>query len=41
VGRNLVSAFRDGSDRDARRGQMLGSMTAGMAFPNAGLGAGV
>jgi len=39
LGANLVGAFKDGNDREARRNVMLASMTAGMAFPNAGLGA--
>jgi alcohol dehydrogenase class IV len=39
VGASLLAAYRNGADKDARRAVMLGSMTAGMAFPNAGLGA--
>jgi 1,3-propanediol dehydrogenase/alcohol dehydrogenase len=38
VGANLRQAFADGSDRGAREGMALASMTAGMAFANSGLG---
>lgn len=38
IGANLRSAFADGGDRAAREGMALGSMTAGMAFANSGLG---
>jgi alcohol dehydrogenase class IV len=38
IGANLRPAFADGSDRAAREGMALGSMTAGMAFANSGLG---
>ncbi len=38
VGRNLRAAFANGSDRAAREGMALASMTAGMAFANSGLG---
>ena len=38
VGRHLRAAFADGSDRPAREGMALASMTAGMAFANSGLG---
>jgi alcohol dehydrogenase len=34
IARWLPSAVRDGSDRDAREGMMLGSLLAGMAFGN-------
>ncbi len=36
---NLVRAYRDGTDLDARAGTLEGSMLAGMAFNSAGLGA--
>ncbi|VGO19574.1 iron-containing alcohol dehydrogenase [Pontiella sulfatireligans] len=36
---NLVTAYKDGRNLEARSKVMLASMTAGMAFPNAGLGA--
>jgi alcohol dehydrogenase len=39
VAQNLPTAFADGSHLEARGGTILGSMTAGMAFANAGLGA--
>ena len=38
VGANLRSAFADGNDRAAREGMAMGSMVAGMAFANSGLG---
>jgi len=38
VGKNLRAAFANGSDRAAREGMALASMTAGMAFANSGLG---
>ena len=38
IGRHLRTAVADGSDRAAREGMSLGSMIAGMAFANAGLG---
>ncbi len=38
IGANLRSAFADGSDRAAREGMAMGSMLAGMAFANSGLG---
>ena len=38
VGANLRSAFADGNDRAAREGMAMGSMLAGMAFANSGLG---
>jgi 1,3-propanediol dehydrogenase/alcohol dehydrogenase len=38
VGAHLRDAFRDGSNRAARDGMSLASMTAGMAFANSGLG---
>lgn len=39
IARNLPKAYADGSDLEARAGTMLGAMTAGMSFSNAGLGA--
>jgi len=38
VGAHLRQAFGDGSDRAAREGMALASMSAGMAFANSGLG---
>ena len=38
IGRHLRRAVADGGDRAAREGMSLGSMIAGMAFANAGLG---
>lgn len=38
IGAHLRRAVEDGSDRAAREGMSLGSMTAGMAFANSGLG---
>jgi 1,3-propanediol dehydrogenase/alcohol dehydrogenase len=38
VGLHLRAAFADGSNRPAREGMALASMTAGMAFANSGLG---
>jgi len=38
VGHHLRAAFHDGSDRIAREGMALASMTAGMGFANSGLG---
>ena len=38
IGANLRSAFADGNNRAAREGMAMGSMVAGMAFANAGLG---
>ena len=34
VGANLVAAYRDGSDREARENMMLASLLAGIAFSN-------
>ena len=39
IGAYLRRAVNDGTDREARWGMALASMTAGMAFANAGLGA--
>jgi len=38
IGANLRSAFADGNNRAAREGMAMGSMVAGMAFANSGLG---
>lgn len=38
IAAHLRAAFADGSDRQAREGMALGSMVAGMAFANSGLG---
>jgi alcohol dehydrogenase class IV len=38
IGANLGGAWADGKDRGAREGMALGSMMAGMAFANSGLG---
>ncbi len=35
LSRNLLPAFRDGGDRGAREGMLLGAMLAGQAFANA------
>jgi alcohol dehydrogenase class IV len=39
LGRHLLRAYRDGSDREARTQMMYASMIAGIGFPNSGLGA--
>lgn len=39
IGSNLLLAYREPHNVKARRAVMMGSTTAGMAFPNAGLGA--
>ena len=39
LGRYLLQAYRDGSDKEARRNVMMASMIAGIGFPNSGLGA--
>jgi len=39
LGGYLVRAFRDGSDREARSQVMMAALTAGVGFPNSGLGA--
>ncbi len=39
VSANLFTAFSEAENKAARRSVMLGSMIAGMSFPNAGLGA--
>jgi alcohol dehydrogenase class IV len=38
IGESLRAACRDGNDRAAREGMAMGSMLAGMAFANSGLG---
>jgi alcohol dehydrogenase class IV len=38
LGGNLLRAYRDGSDLEARRNVMMASMIAGVGFPNSGLG---
>jgi len=38
IGANLRAAVADGNDRAAREGMSMGSMVAGMAFANSGLG---
>jgi alcohol dehydrogenase class IV len=38
LGANLLRAYRDGSDLEARRNLMMASMIAGVGFPNSGLG---
>ncbi len=38
IGEHLRAAYRDGSNRAAREGMSMGSMLAGMAFANSGLG---
>jgi alcohol dehydrogenase class IV len=39
LGRHLLHAYRDASDREARYHVMYASMIAGVGFPNSGLGA--
>jgi alcohol dehydrogenase class IV len=39
LGRHLLRAYLDGSDREARAQVMYASMIAGVGFPNSGLGA--
>ena len=39
LGKYLLRAYRDGSDREARAQVMYASMVAGIGFPNSGLGA--
>lgn len=39
IGKHLKTAFSEPGNREARRMMMLASATAGLAFPNAGLGA--
>jgi alcohol dehydrogenase class IV len=39
LGKYLLRAYRDGSDREARAQVMYASMVAGVGFPNSGLGA--
>jgi len=39
LGKYLLRAYRDGSDRNARYHTMMASMIAGIGFPNSGLGA--
>ena len=40
LGKYLLRAYRDGTDKDARYHTMMASMIAGIGFPNSGLGAG-
>ena len=39
ISRNLMKAYLEPENLDARSAVMMGSMVAGMSFPNAGLGA--
>jgi alcohol dehydrogenase class IV len=39
LGKYLLRAYRDGSDKEARYYTMMASMIAGIGFPNSGLGA--
>jgi alcohol dehydrogenase class IV len=39
LGKYLLRAYRDGSDREARTQVMYASMVAGVGFPNSGIGA--
>ena len=39
LGKYLLRAYRDGTDKDARYHTMMASMIAGIGFPNSGLGA--
>jgi alcohol dehydrogenase class IV len=39
IGKYLVRAYNDGTDREARNNMMMASMMAGIGFPNSGLGA--
>jgi alcohol dehydrogenase len=39
LGRYLLQAYCDGSDKEARKNVMMASMIAGIGFPNSGLGA--
>jgi alcohol dehydrogenase class IV len=39
LGKYLLRAYRDGSDKEARYHTMMASMIAGIGFPNSGLGA--
>jgi alcohol dehydrogenase class IV len=39
LGRYLLRAYSDGSDKEARKNVMMASMIAGVGFPNSGLGA--
>jgi alcohol dehydrogenase class IV len=39
IGKNLVKAYTDGSDKEARTNIMMASLIAGIGFPNSGLGA--
>lgn len=39
LGSNLIAACKDGTDRDAREGMLLGAMLAGQAFANSPVGA--
>jgi len=39
IGKNLVKAYTDGHNKEARRNVMMASLIAGIGFPNSGLGA--
>jgi alcohol dehydrogenase class IV len=39
IGKNLVKAYTDGSNKEARTNIMMASLIAGIGFPNSGLGA--
>ena len=39
LGKYLLRAYGDGSDKEARKNVMMASMIAGVGFPNSGLGA--
>jgi alcohol dehydrogenase class IV len=39
IGKNLVKAYTDGNNKEARTNIMMASLIAGIGFPNSGLGA--